>query len=56
MSLDALIEQCAFYFSDANLRRDRFLRKHAGANGTGLVAVSILATFNRVKQLMTEGE
>lgn len=56
MSQDALIEQCAFYFSDANLRRDRFLRKHVGANGTGSVPTSILATFNRVKQLTSDSD
>jgi hypothetical protein len=51
---DALVGQCAFYFSDANLRRDRFLRKHVGNEGTGSVAVDILATFNRVKELTTD--
>ena len=52
--MDALTEQVAFYFSDANLRRDKFLRKHVGEKGTGAVAVSLLATFNRVKQLMAD--
>ncbi|KAL1515834.1 hypothetical protein AB1Y20_002450 [Prymnesium parvum] len=54
--MDALVEQCAFYFSDANLRRDRFLRKHVGPQGIRPVPVSILATFNRVRTLTTDSD
>ena len=49
-----LRDQLAFYFSDANLRRDRFLQQHVGPKGTGEVEISVLASFNRVKEL-TEG-
>ena len=42
-----LVEQCAFYFSDANLRRDKFLIRIAGKLGTGAVQVETLATFVR---------
>ena len=52
--MDALIEQCAFYFGDANLRKDKFLRAYAGTKGTSPVPVAILATFNRVKQLTSD--
>ena len=50
----ALVEQLSFYFSDANLRRDRFLLNHTGQNGLGEVAISTLASFNRVKALTTD--
>ena len=49
-----LRDQLGFYFSDANLRRDRFLQQHVGPKGTGEVEISVLASFNRVKEL-TEG-
>ena len=50
----ALVQQLSFYFSDANLRRDRFLLNHTGQNGLGEVAISTLASFNRVKALTTD--
>ena len=51
-----LVEQCAFYFSDSNLRRDKFLQRSVGKDGVGAVAVDTLATFNRVKQQTTDRE
>ena len=32
---EALVEQLSFYFTDANLRRDRFMKSYTGADGTG---------------------
>ena len=43
-----LVSQLGFYFSDSNLRRDRFLIRLTGADGTGAVPIETLATFNRV--------
>ena len=48
---EALVEQLSFYFTDANLRRDRFMKTFTGADGTGKMPVETLATFNRVKAL-----
>lgn len=51
---EGLAAQLSFYFSDSNLRRDRFLLRLAGADGTGKVPVATLATFNRVAALTTD--
>ena len=48
---EALVEQLSFYFTDANLRRDRFMKTYTGTDGTGKMPVETLATFNRVKAL-----
>jgi len=53
---DELVEQLGFYFSDANLRKDKFLRSHTGKAGTGQVRVSLLAAFRRVRALTTDEE
>jgi hypothetical protein len=54
MTDDALADQLAYYFSDKNLRHDRFLRRKTGPRGTGEVDVACLASFNRVKALTTD--
>jgi hypothetical protein len=54
--LAALSEQIGFYFSDANLRKDRFLLKFTGAQGTDDVDISTIALFNRVKSLTSDLE
>lgn len=45
----ALIRQLAFYFSDANLRRDRFLREKIVSADDGFVPISVILPFNRLK-------
>ena len=50
----ALETQLRFYFSDANLRRDRFLLGLTGPLGTGSVAIDTLASFNRVRSLTAD--
>lgn len=45
---EALIRQLRFYFSDANLRRDKFLQSKVGADGREWMDVGVLASFNRV--------
>ncbi|CAJ1383336.1 unnamed protein product [Effrenium voratum] len=54
----SLIRQLAFYFSDANLRRDRFLREKIVASEQGFVPLSVILPFNRLKLMgcVTEGE
>lgn len=51
---EGLVGQLAFYFSESNLRRDRFLLRLTGAEGTGDVPISTLATFNLVAALTTD--
>ena len=48
---EALVEQLSFYFTDANLRRDRFMKSYTGADGTGAMPIETLGTFNRIKAL-----
>jgi lupus La protein len=43
-----------FYFSDANYRRDTFLRCAAENDAEGFVPISILLTFNKLKSLTTD--
>ena len=47
----ALASQLGFYFCDANVRRDKFLRRHIGPRGIDEIAIDVLATFNRVQAL-----
>ncbi|XP_070544557.1 LOW QUALITY PROTEIN: la-related protein 7-like [Ptychodera flava] len=47
-------EQLEFYFGDANLRKDRFLKQEMESND-GFVKISTLLTFNKLKT-MTEDE
>lgn len=46
--------QVEFYFSDANFRRDKFLRAKAAEDADGFVSLDVLATFNRVKTTTTD--
>ena len=54
--IERLSEQLGFYFSDANLRKDRFLLQLTGPNGTNAVALSVICGFNRIKRLSTDLE
>lgn len=49
--LAQLSEQLAFYFSDANLRKDQFLLRATGKDGTSEVEVAVLAGFKRIQRL-----
>ena len=51
---EGLVTQLSFYFSESNLRRDRFLLRLTGADGIGEVPLATLATFNRVAALTTD--
>lgn len=47
----ALIRQLRFYFCDANLRHDTFLRGLIDSDQSGCVPISKLLSFNRLKQM-----
>lgn len=51
-----VLRQLEFYFSDSNFRRDKFLREKADEDEAGFVDLSVLLTFNRMKQLCTAAE
>ncbi|XP_063969464.1 la-related protein 7-like [Lytechinus pictus] len=46
-------QQIEFYFSDANLRKDRFLKQEMSKNKDGYVSVETIANFNKMLS-MTE--
>ena len=50
-TLNKLAAQLKFYFSDSNLWKDKFLRQQIAESPTGYVAISVLASFNRVQSL-----
>ena len=45
------VNQVEFYFSDANITRDKFLLKHVRRNKEGFVSLKLVASFKRVKHL-----
>lgn len=47
-----LLKQIDFYFSDANLSRDKFIQRHLSLN-SGSFDISTLLSFNRVKSFTT---
>ncbi|RYG63695.1 hypothetical protein EON64_15390, partial [archaeon] len=53
-NLDAIRKQVEFYFSDSNYRKDTFLKAAAESDPDGFVAISVLLTFNRLKNLTTD--
>jgi lupus La protein len=51
-----IIKQVEFYFSDANLPRDRFLQEELKKNEEGWIALSTIASFTRMKALASSVE
>ena len=47
-----IVTQVQFYFSDANLPTDAFLLKKVKSNHEGWVDISVVTSFNRMKQLL----
>ncbi|KAM9426503.1 la-related protein 7 [Pholidichthys leucotaenia] len=47
-------KQVEFWFGDVNLSKDRFMKKLIEDSDDGYVDISVLASFNRMKQLTTE--
>lgn len=52
----AIIRQVEYYFSDANLHRDKFLSEQISKNENGWVPLSVLVTFKRLATLSTDLE
>lgn len=48
---EKIVEQVEFYFSDANITKDKFLLKHIWRNKQGYVSIKLITSFKRVKQL-----
>ncbi|XP_024144107.1 la-related protein 7 [Oryzias melastigma] len=47
-------KQVEFWFGDANLHKDRFLKKIIDESDDGYVDISVLTSFNRMKKLTTD--
>uniref|UniRef100_A0A669DED5 La-related protein 7 n=1 Tax=Oreochromis niloticus TaxID=8128 RepID=A0A669DED5_ORENI len=52
--LSEVKKQVEFWFGDVNLSKDRFLKKLMEESDSGYVDISVLASFNRMKQLTTD--
>lgn len=48
---EQIVEQVEFYFSDANITKDKFLLKHVKRNKEGFVSLKLISSFKRVKHL-----
>jgi len=48
-TIEGVVERLRFFFSDANLRRDKFMRNELAAND-GKVSIESLLRFNSIKQ------
>lgn len=51
-----IIQQLEYYFSEPNLRRDKFMNQKIAENEDGWVELSVMLTFNRLKQITTDTE
>ena len=48
---EKIAQQVEFYFSDANITKDKFLLKHVKRNKEGFVSLKLISSFKRVKHL-----
>ena len=48
---EKIVQQVEFYFSDANITKDKFLLKHVRRNKEGFVSLKLISSFKRVKHL-----
>lgn len=48
---EKIVIQVEFYFSDANITKDKFLLKHVKRNKEGFVSLKLISSFKRVKNL-----
>ena len=53
-TLNKVANQLEFYFGDANLKRDRYLRQMIEGSTTGFVPISEVLTFSRLKALTSQ--
>ncbi|NP_001068652.2 la-related protein 7 [Bos taurus] len=51
-----IVKQVDFWFGDANLHKDRFLREQIEKSRDGYVDISLLVSFNKMKKLTTDGK
>ncbi|XP_076998631.1 la-related protein 7 isoform X1 [Tamandua tetradactyla] len=51
-----IAKQVDFWFGDANLHKDRFLREQIEKSRDGYVDISLLMSFNKMKKLTTDGK
>lgn len=51
-----IAKQVDFWFGDANLHKDRFLREQIEKSRDGYVDISLLLSFNKMKKLTTDGK
>lgn len=51
-----IIRQIEYYFSEPNLRRDKFLIQKVAENEQGWVEISVLLTFNRLKTITEDAK
>lgn len=49
-----IAKQVDFWFGDANLHKDRFLREQIEKSRDGYVDISLLVSFNKMKKLTTD--
>lgn len=49
-----ILKQVEFYFSDANLPRDRFLQEELKKSEEGWISLSVIASFKRMQALTTD--
>ncbi|XP_075400024.1 la-related protein 7 isoform X2 [Tenrec ecaudatus] len=54
--LTDIVKQVDFWFGDANLHKDRFLREQIEKSRDGYVDISLLVSFNKMKKLTTDGK
>lgn len=54
--MEDIKKQVEFYFSESNYRKDTFLRAAAESDPEGFVPITVLLTFNKLKQLTNEVE
>ncbi|XP_063043564.1 la-related protein 7 isoform X2 [Engraulis encrasicolus] len=47
-------KQVEFWFGDANLHKDRFLKQQISESRDGYIDISVLTTFNKMKKLTTD--
>lgn len=50
-TVQRIVDQVEFYFSDANITKDAFLLKHVKRNKEGYVSLKLISSFKRVKHL-----
>lgn len=48
---EEIVQQVEFYFSNANITKDKFLLKHVKRNKEGFVSLKLISSFKRVKHL-----